>query len=265
MPFPVPAQSSDTCSRSAGAAWRGQRAIPSHGSDAYALPWSVRRSLVRRRELMATLGGAAFAWPLLGRTQQLKKMRRIGVLMLLAAEDAVAKARIVTFRQSLRQLGWIDGDNLQIDYGWSTGDSDQVRKDAADLVALAPDVLLATGSSSVAALQQATRTVPIVFALVSDPVGAGFVDSLPRPGGNATGFINFEYVMSAKWLELLKQIAPGLTRVAVLRDSAIAAGAGQLGAMQAVAPSLGVELNPIGVRVVSEIVRSVAAFAGSAG
>src|SRR5204863_1919287 len=190
-------------------------------------------------------------------------MRRVGVLMLLAAEDAVAKARIVTFRQSLRQLGWIDGNNLQIDYGWSTGDSDQGRKDAADLVALAPDVLLATGSSSVAALQQATRTVPIVFALVSDPVGAGFVDSLPRPGSNATGFTNFEYVISAKWLELLKQIAPGLTRVAVLRDSAIAAGAGQLGAMQAVAPSLGVELSPIGVRDAGEIERAIAAFARS--
>jgi putative ABC transport system substrate-binding protein len=212
---------------------------------------------------MATLGGAAFAWPLLGRTQQLKKMRRIGVLMLLAAEDAVAKARIVTFQQGLRQLGWLDGDNLQIDHRWSTGDSDQVRKDAADLVALAPDVLLATGSSSVAALQQATRTVPIVFALVSDPVGAGFVDSLPRPGSNATGFTNFEYVISAKWLELLKQIAPGLTRVAVLRDSAIAAGAGQLGAMQAVAPSLGVELSPIGVRDAGEIERAIAAFARS--
>ena len=220
---------------------------------------------MRRRELMATLGGAAIAWPLLGRTQQINQMRRVGVLMLLAAEDAVAKARIVTFRQSLRQLGWIDGNNLQIDYRWSTGDSDQVRKDAVDLVALAPDVLLATGSSSVAALQQATRTVPIVFALVSDPVGAGFVDSLPRPGSNATGFTNFEYVISAKWLELLKQIAPGLTRVAVLRDSAIAAGAGQLGAMQSVAPSLGVELNPIGVRDAGEIERAVAAFARSAG
>jgi putative ABC transport system substrate-binding protein len=212
---------------------------------------------------MATLGGAAVAWPLLGRTQQINQVRRIGVLMLLAAEDAVAKARIVAFQQSLRRLGWIDGINLQIDYRWSTGDSDQVRKDAVDLVALAPDVLLATGSSSVAALQQATRTVPIVFALVSDPVGAGFVDSLPRPGSNATGFTNFEYVISAKWLELLKQIAPGLTRVAVLRDSAIAAGAGQLGAMQAVAPSLGVELSPIGVRDAGEIERAIAAFARS--
>ena len=218
---------------------------------------------MRRRALVATLGGAAVAWPLLGRTQQINQMRRVGVLMLLAAEDAVAKIRIVKFRQSLRQLGWIDGNNLQIDYRWSTGDSDQVRKDAVDLVALAPDVLLATGSSSVAALQQATRTVPIVFALVSDPVGAGFVDSLPRPGGNATGFTNFEYVISAKWLELLKQIAPGLTRVAVLRDSAIAAGAGQLGAMQAVAPSLGVELSPIGVRDAGEIERAIAAFARS--
>ena len=153
---------------------------------------------MRRRQLMAMLGGAAVAWPLLGRTQQINQVRRIGVLMLLAAEDAVAKARIVAFQQSLRRLGWIDGNNLQIDYRWSTGDSDQVRKDAVDLVALAPDVLLATGSSSVAALQQATRTVPIVFALVSDPVGAGFVDSLPRPGGNATGFTNFEYFISPK-------------------------------------------------------------------
>ena len=218
---------------------------------------------MRRRDLMATLGGAAVAWPLLGRAQQINQVRRIGVFMLLAAEDAVAKARIATFQQSLRQLGWIDGKNLQIDHRWSTGDSDQVRKDAADLVALAPDVLLATGSPPVAALQQATRTVPIVFVLVSDPVGAGFVDSLPRPGGNATGFINFEYVMSAKWLELLKQIAPGLTRVAVLRDPAIAAGAGQLGAMQSVAPSLGVELSPIGVRDPGEIERAVAAFARS--
>ena len=218
---------------------------------------------MRRRDLMATLGGAAVAWPLLGRAQQINQVRRIGVLMLLAAEDAVAKARIATFQQSLRQLGWIDGKNLQIDHRWSTGDSDQVRKDAADLVALAPDVLLATGSPPVAALQQATRTVPIVFVLVSDPVGAGFVDSLPRPGGNATGFINFEYVMSAKWLELLKQIAPGLTRVAVLRDPAIAAGAGQLGAMQSVAPSLGVELSPIGVRDPGEMERAVAAFARS--
>ena len=212
---------------------------------------------------MATLGGATVAWPLLGRTQQINQVRRIGVLMLLAAEDAVAKARIVTFQQSLQQLGWIDGKNLQIDYRWSIGDSDQVRKDAADLLSLAPDVLLATGSPPVAAFQQATRTVPIVFVLVSDPVGAGFVDSLSRPGGNATGFINFEYVMSAKWLELLKQIAPGLTRVAVLRDPAIAAGAGQLGALQAVAPSLGVELSPIGVQDPGEIERAVAAFARS--
>ena len=218
---------------------------------------------MRRRELMATLGGATVAWPLLGRTQQINQVRRIGVLMLLAAEDAVAKARIVTFQQSLQQLGWIDGKNLQIDYRWSIGDSDQVRKDAADLLSLAPDVLLATGSPPVAAFQQATRTVPIVFVLVSDPVGAGFVDSLSRPGGNATGFINFEYVMSAKWLELLKQIAPGLTRVAVLRDPAIAAGAGQLGALQAVAPSLGVELSPIGVQDPGEIERAVAAFARS--
>jgi putative ABC transport system substrate-binding protein len=220
---------------------------------------------MNRRDFLTLLSvGAALARPpQAASAQQPDHMRRVGVLMSLAANDAVARARITTFQQALQQLGWIDGHNLRIDYRWSVGDLGGVRRDAAELVALAPDVLLGTGSPPVAALQEATRTVPIVFVLVSDPVGAGFVDSLARPGGNATGFTNFEYGISGKWLELLKQIAPDVKRVAVLRDPAIAAGAGQLGAMQSVAPSIGVELIPIGVREPGEIERGVAAFARS--
>ena len=160
-------------------------------------------------------------------------------------------------------MGWSDGRNLQIDYRWGAGDADRMRKYAAELVALAPDVILASGTATVAPLLQATRTVPIVFVQVADPVGAGFVDSLARPGGNATGFIIFEYGMSGKWLELLKEIAPGVTRAAVLRDPAIPAGIGQFGAIQAVAPSLGVEVSPINVRDAGEIERAIAAFARS--
>jgi putative ABC transport system substrate-binding protein len=215
---------------------------------------------MKRREFIAGIGGAALR-PFAANAQRRDEMRRVALQMPLAADDAVAQARIATFQQALQKLGWIDGRNLRIDYRWSVGDLDQVRRDAAELVALAPDVLLATGSPPVAAFQQTTRTVPIVFVLVSDPVGAGFVDSLARPGGNTTGFTNFEYGISAKWLEVLKQISPSVTRVAVLRDPAIAAGAGQLGAMQSVAPTFGVELSPIGVRDAGEIERAVAAFA----
>jgi putative tryptophan/tyrosine transport system substrate-binding protein len=179
------------------------------------------------------------------------------------ADDAEGQARLAAFLQGLQQLGWTDGRNVRIDTRWAVGDADRGRKYAAELVALAPDVILAAGTAAVGPLLQATRTVPIVFVIVLDPVGAGFVDSLARPGGNATGFINFEYSIGAKWLELLKEIAPGVTRAAVLRDPAITAGIGQFGAIQSVAPSLGVEVSPVNVRDAGEIERAVAAFARS--
>jgi ABC-type uncharacterized transport system substrate-binding protein len=215
---------------------------------------------MKRREFIALLGGAA-AWPLAARAQQGERMRRIGVLMPSAADDAEYQARLTAFLQGLAQLGWLDGRNVRIDTRWAVADADRIRKYAAELVALAPDVILAPGSATTGPLMQATRTIPIVFATIPDPVGAGFVESLARPGGNATGFIAFEYGLSAKWLELLKQIAPSVTRAAILRDSAVASGIGQFGAIQSVAPSVGVEVNPINVRDAAEIERAVAAFA----
>ena len=190
-------------------------------------------------------------------------MRRIGVLMPFTAGDPEAEARKVVFEQSLQQLGWTVGRNLQIDYRLAGGDADPVRRHAAELVALAPDVIMTVGSVTIGPVQQATRTIPIVMVNVADPVGAGFVQSLARPGGNATGFTNFEYSMSGKWVELLKQIAPRVTRAAVLRDPTVAAGIGQFGAIQSVAQSLGVELTPFSVRDVGEIERGVTAFARS--
>ena len=219
---------------------------------------------MQRREFITLLGGAAAAWPLAARAQQPERMRRIGMLGNLAADDPEGQARLVAFREGLQQLGWIDGRNVQIDSRWGAGDADEIRKSAKELVALAPDVILATGSASVGPLQQLTRAVPIVFVIVPDPVGAGYVNSLARPGGNATGFINFEYGIGAKWLELLKEIAPGVTRAAVIRDPAISAGIGLFGAIQSAAPSLGVEASAINVRDASEIERAVAAFARSA-
>ena len=218
---------------------------------------------VRRREFITLLGAAA-AWPLAARAQQGERMRRIGVLVNLGADDAEGRARHVAFRQGLQQLGWTDGLNVRIDYRWYAGNADAARTHAAELVALAPDVILAEGSPSVAALRSATRTVPIVFVSIIDPVGAGFVESLARPGGNATGFLLFEYSLGGKWLELLKEIAPRVTRAAVFRDPTIAAGPGQFAAIQAVAPSLGVELSPIDPRDADEIERAVATFARSA-
>jgi putative tryptophan/tyrosine transport system substrate-binding protein len=216
---------------------------------------------MRRRQFIALLGGAA-AWPLAARAQQPGGMRRIGVLMASAADDLESQARVAAFVQGLAQLGWSDGRNVRIDIRWATTNADDLRRHAAELAALAPDVLVAaTGTATAAPLLQATRTVPIVFVVVIDPVGAGFVASLARPGGNATGFTTFEYGLSGKWLELLKQIAPGVTRVAVLRDPAVASGIGQFGAVQAVAPSLGVELSPVDVRDAPEIERAVTAFA----
>jgi ABC-type uncharacterized transport system substrate-binding protein len=215
---------------------------------------------VRRREFITLLGGAA-TWPLVARAQQPGGMRRIGVLAYWAADDAEGRARLVAFMQALQQLGWSDGRNLRIDIRWAT--ADDIRRHAAELVALAPDVLVAaTGTPTVAALLQATRSVPIVFVNVIDPVGAGFVASLAQPGGNATGFTIYEYSMSGKWLELLKEIAPRVRRAAVLRDPAVASGTGQFGAIQIVAPSLGVELSPGDLRDAGEIERAVTTFAG---
>jgi putative tryptophan/tyrosine transport system substrate-binding protein len=219
---------------------------------------------MRRREFITLLGGAAAAWPLTARAQQSDRMRRVGVLMAHLNDDPEYQARIVAFQQALALLGWTDGRNVQIDIRWATTNADEIRRHAAELVASAPDVILAaTGTTTAAPLLQATRTVPIVFTIVVDPVGAGFVASLARPGGNATGFLLFEYGLSAKWLELLKQIAPGVTRVAVLRDPTIASGIGQFGAIQSAAPSLGIEASPVNVRDVDDIERDLSAFARS--
>jgi putative tryptophan/tyrosine transport system substrate-binding protein len=214
-----------------------------------------------RREFITLLGGAA-AWPLAARAQQGERIRRIGVLMNLAVDDPESQARNAAFLQALQQLGWTDGRNVHIDTRWAAAGADRFRRYAAELVALAPDVILASSNPGVAALQQETRNVPIVFVLVVDPVGSGYVASLARPGGNATGFLLFEYGVSGKWLELLKEIAPRVTRAVVLRDPADTAGVGQFAAIQAVAPSLGVELSPVDVRDAGEIERAVAAFAG---
>jgi putative tryptophan/tyrosine transport system substrate-binding protein len=218
---------------------------------------------MKRREFITLFGGAAAAWPLAAHAQQTERMRRIGVLMNVAADDPEAQARNVAFLQGLHELGWTDGRDVRIDYRWAAGDADRLRRYAAELVALAPDVVLASGTSTVGPLQRASGTVPIVFVGVTDPVGAGFVNSMARPGSNATGFISFEYGLSGKWLELLKQIAPGVTRVAVLRDPEISGGTGQFGAIQSVASSFGVELSPINVRDAGEIERAIAAFARS--
>src|SRR5215212_3346867 len=218
---------------------------------------------MRRRDFIVLSGGAAAA-PLAALAQQADRMRRIGVLFGSATDDSEYQTRFLAFLQALGQLGWADGRNVRIDTRWATTNSDDIRRHAAELAALAPDVILAaTGTATVAPLLQATRAVPIVFVLVIDPVGAGFVASLAQPAGNATGFTLFEYGMSGKWLELLKEIAPRVTRAAVLRDSGIASGIGQFAAAQSVAPSLGVELSPVDVRDAPEIERAVTAFARS--
>jgi putative ABC transport system substrate-binding protein len=215
---------------------------------------------IKRREFITLLG--ATAWPLAARAQQGERMRHIGVLMTGAAGDPVLQERNAAFLQALQQLGWTVGRNLRIDYRWPGGDAERIKY-AAELVALAPDVILASGTANVGPLLQATRTVPIVFPIVGDPVGAGFVDGLARPGGNATGFMSFEYSLSGKWLELLKQIAPQVTQAAVLRHAATMSGPAQFSVIQAVAPSLRVEVNPINMRDAGEIERGVAAFARS--
>ena len=215
---------------------------------------------MRRRKFLGVLGGAAASWPLAARAQSPERVRRIGVLFAASPDFPDLQARLAAFVQALQQLGWTDGRNVRFDTRWAASNPDNVRRYAAELAALAPDVILANGNV-VEQVLQATRTVPIVFVIVPDPVGAGYVDSLSRPGGNATGFIQFEYNLTAKWPELLKEIAPGVTRAAVLRDSALPAGIGQFAVIQYVAPSVGVEVSPVSVRDTAEIERAVTAFA----
>jgi putative ABC transport system substrate-binding protein len=217
---------------------------------------------MRRRDFIAGLGGAA-AWPLTARAQQAERMRRIGVLLPASADAPQFQPRLGAFQQELQQFGWSIGRNLRVDIRWAGINADDIRRHATELAALAPDVILAVGASTVGPLLQVTRTVPIVFAGVGDPVGAGFVASQARPGGNATGFMAFEYSLSGKWLELLKGIAPGVTRVAVLRDPTVPSGIGQFGVIQARAPSIRMEVTPIDVRDAGEIERAVASFARS--
>jgi putative ABC transport system substrate-binding protein len=218
---------------------------------------------MRRRDFINLISGTVAAWPLAARGQQGERVRRIGVLMPLPPDDPVAQARFAVFQQRLDELGWKAGQNVQIDIRWAASGATDFRKYSTELLALAPDVVLATGSATVGPLLQATRSVPVVFAVVPDPVGAGYVDNLARPGGNATGFTTFECGIGAKWLELLKEITPGVTRAGVLRDPAISAGLGQFGAIQSVAPSVGLEVSPINVRDTDEIQRGITAFTRS--
>ena len=218
---------------------------------------------MRRRDFMKGIAGSAAAWPLAARAQQAERMQRIGVLMNTAADDPDGQARIAAFQQGLQELGLTLGRNARIDARWGAADADSSRRYAAELVGLASDVILASASAAVAALQQTTRTIPIVFTSVADPVGAGFVETLAHPGGNITGFSTFEYTLSGKWLELLKEIAPSVTRAAVLRDASVGSGVGQYAIIQAVAPSLGVELRAIDMRDPGEIERAIVTFAQS--
>jgi putative tryptophan/tyrosine transport system substrate-binding protein len=219
---------------------------------------------MRRREFITLMGGAMAALPLAARAQQPERVRRIGMLMNVAAADLEGQAQVAAFLQALQQLGWSEGRNVRIETRWGENDVERDRRYATELLSFAPDVILASGTLSVAALRRLTHTSPIVFAGVSDPVGAGLVDTLARPGGNVTGFMIFEYSLSGKWLELLKEIAPRVMRAAVLRDSANPAGIAQFGAIQAVAQSLGVELRPVDTRDAGEIERSIASFARAA-
>src|SRR6516225_1387329 len=216
---------------------------------------------MKRRKFISLLGGVAVAWPLAAYAQQSEFMRRIGVLTPFASDDPAEQTNVLAFEQALAQLGWIDGRNARIDIHWGAGDPERIRRYAAELVALAPGVILAVASATTGPLLQATRTVPVVFVQVAEPVGAGFVESLARPGGNATGFMLYEYGIGAKWLELLREIVPGVKRVGLLQSFDIAAGPGLFGAMQALAPSLGVEVRPIKVRDAGEIERAMTALA----
>jgi putative ABC transport system substrate-binding protein len=216
---------------------------------------------MKRREFITLLGGASAAWPFAARAQKPERMRRIGVLTYLAADDPDLTPRVAAFSRGLKELGWIDGRNVLVEYRFGAGDTERYRDYAAELVSLGPDVIFVSSGSALAAVQKTTRTVPIVFVNVSDPVGAGYVASLARPGGNTTGFTLFEYSIGGKWLELLKQLVPGVTRAAVIRDPSITSGTGQFGAIQAVAPPLGVELTPIDARDGNEIEHAIAGSA----
>jgi putative tryptophan/tyrosine transport system substrate-binding protein len=218
---------------------------------------------IGRRQFISAIGGAA-AWPLMARAQQAEPMRRIGVLTSLASDDRDGQTRYAAFLKGLQQLGWVEGCNVRTDIRFSAGNAADTLKYAAELVALAPDVIFASGSASLGPLLQATHTVPIVFAIVPDPVGAGFVDSLSQPGGNTTGFMQFEYSLCGKWLELLKEIAPGVTRAAILRDAAITAGIGQFAVIQSVAPTVGVDVRPVNLRDAADLEHVVASFARAA-
>jgi putative ABC transport system substrate-binding protein len=218
----------------------------------------------RRRDFITLLGGAAAAWPLAARAQQPNRMRRLGVMMYLAADDPEAIARVGAFLQGLQQLGWTLGQNLRIDYRWGAAEAPRVRQYAAELIALAPDVILAEGGTIVRELQQASTTVPIVFASATDPVSGGLVESLAHPGRNTTGFATLEYGTSPKYLELMRQVAPRVTRVAVIRDPTGVAGGGQLGAIQGVAPALGIEVSSVDAREPAGIERAIGAFAQKA-
>jgi len=220
--------------------------------------------MTTRRSFLALLGGGAAAWPVGAWAQQPDRMRRVGVLIGIAEGDPQAALRIAAIREGLQALGWVEGRNISLDFRFSSGSSERMKDAASDIVARAPDVIVAAGTPAMAALRQTSSTAPLVFASVADPVGAGFVDSLARPGGNATGFTNYEFGISGKWLELLKEIAPGVKRAAVLRDATNASGMGSWGAIQAVAPSLGIELTPVGVGSASEIERGTTAFAAQA-
>jgi putative ABC transport system substrate-binding protein len=211
---------------------------------------------IGRRQFISSLGSAAVTWPLAVRAQQPEQIRRISVLTNQAESDPRAQAELSAFAQTLQQLGWTDGRNVRIDYRWTSGDPNRARSNVAEAVALAPDVILSQGASTYPLLEK-SRSVPIVFVLVVDPVGAGLVDSLAHPGGNVTGFMQFEYGLSGKWLELLKEIAPSTTQVTVIRDPALTSGTGQFGAIQAVAPSLGIELKPVNVGDAKEIERAI--------
>ncbi len=215
---------------------------------------------MRRREFI-TLVSSAVAWPLAARAQQAERMRRVGVLMNLAAGDLEGQARLEAFRQTLRQLGWTEDRNVRFDIRWGEGDAERYRRYVAELIALSPDVILAAAASVLTPLLQATRTIPVVFAQATDPVGAGYVSSLSHPGGNATGFANFDFNLSGKWLELLKEISPGVKRVAVIRNPSATVGVGQFAAIQAVAPSFGVNLLSLDVRNAGDIDRDLTAFA----
>jgi putative ABC transport system substrate-binding protein len=218
---------------------------------------------MQRRDFLTLLGGAAAAWPLAASAQQTERVRRIGVLSALAEDDPESVTRRATFEQTLKALGWTNGSNLRVDYRWSGNDADRIRKLVAELIALAPDLIVTSGNIVLAPMMQATRTIPIVFVQTVDPVGSGFVKSLARPGGNITGFTQFEYSLAAKWVELLKQIAPHVTRAAVIRDPTRGPGIGQFAVVQAIAPSLGMELSPINALDVSEMESAIAEFARS--